>query len=58
MPTYVYACENHHLQEETHSMFVDLVVACDTCKAPMVRRPQLATVTFGSDGFYTTDKND
>jgi predicted nucleic acid-binding Zn ribbon protein len=58
MPTYIYACANHHLQEETHSIFAEPSVLCAECKGEMLRRPQSTTVTFGSDGFYTTDKYD
>jgi hypothetical protein len=58
MPTYVYACAQYHLQVEDHSILVEPEILCAQCRGEMIRRPQVATVTFGSDGFYTTDKND
>ena len=58
MPNYVYSCENDHKWNIFHSIAEDPKLECEVCYAIMHRVPQATPVTFHTDGFYTTDKND
>lgn len=58
MPSYVYGCECGQVLDITHSITEDPDIECNNCDSMMRRIPQSTTVTFGSGGFYTTDKND
>lgn len=57
MPRYVYACENRHEQDVTHSINVDPEIICKVCELPTQRLPQVVVNTFNAKGFYSTDKN-
>lgn len=58
MPAYTYGCECGQVLDIIHSIMEDPDIECNNCDSMMHRIPQVTAVTFGSDGFYTTDKND
>lgn len=51
MPTYIYRCNNGHIQEVQHSIALDPDVKCQVCDQPMNRQPQRTNVKFYGKGW-------
>jgi len=57
MPNYTYLCQTcGDTTEVWHPIYDSPEILCALCVSSMVRKPNLAAVTFNGTGFYSKDK--
>jgi predicted nucleic acid-binding Zn ribbon protein len=51
MATYVYQCGCGYREEHSHGMTESMTIICSYCDIDLVRKPQLASVSFKGTGW-------